>query len=226
MNKDQEEDNKGHLTGQSTHHLVEYDDHLIHCEALSSFRELCEAAAREGFEIKATSIFRSHERQLAIWNEKARGQRPLLDSRGNPLNYDSLSPGEVLETILRWSAIPGASRHHWGTEADVYDHSALPPGTAVELTPQEVAGIFALMHTWLDDNLSRFDFFRPYQKDQGGVAPEAWHLSYRPVSERYFKEYDFACFERAISHPDLELRELLWERREDIFERFVRNISH
>ena len=38
---------------------------------------------------------------------------------------------------MRWSAIPGSSRHHWGTDLDVYDAAAVTPDYQVQLTPQE-----------------------------------------------------------------------------------------
>ena len=31
------------------------------------------------------------------------------------------------DAILLWSALPGASRHHWGTDFDVFDRAAVPP---------------------------------------------------------------------------------------------------
>ena len=37
--------------------------------------------------------------------------------------------------ILEWSALPGASRHHWGSEFDVFDLAALPEGYRVQLLP-------------------------------------------------------------------------------------------
>lgn len=214
------------LTGQSTEHLARWEHFLIHRQALAAFRKLRRDSAREGFDIRPVSIFRSHAQQLAIWNEKARGLRPLLGPQGVPLNYATLIPEDRMVAILRWSALPGASRHHWGTELDVYDHNALPPGKQVELTPWEVAGWFAPLHAWLDENMQRFDFFRPYARDLGGVSPEGWHLSYRPVSQQYFEQYDFPLFQKVITHPQLELRELLWENREEIFQRYFRNVSH
>ena len=48
--------------------------------------------------------------------------------------------------------LPGASRHHWGHDVDIYDAAAMPEGYQIQLTPEEVegAGIFAPMHDWLD----------------------------------------------------------------------------
>ena len=215
------------LTGKSTEHLVKDQGHWIHQKALPAWQTLRESAGQEGFDIQAVSIFRSYERQLTIWNEKAKGLRPLQDEEGNIIEHSSLSQNEILSAILLWSAIPGAGRHHWGTELDIYDQSALGSGETIQLTPQEVEGPFAPMHTWLDQNLHSFDFFRPYDRDLGGVSVEKWHLSYAPVSQLYFKEYDFELFEKVIANPlpKLELRELIWQRREEVFNKYVRNIS-
>ena len=50
-------------------------------------------------------------------------------------------------------AIPGTSRHHWGTDLDVYDAAALPADYRLELSPAEVApgGLFDSLHRWLDE---------------------------------------------------------------------------
>ncbi|MCB9651596.1 MAG: M15 family metallopeptidase [Deltaproteobacteria bacterium] len=76
-----------------------------------------------------------------------------------------------LRAILNWSALPGGSRHHWGTEMDVVDLAAVPPDYRVRLLPDEVApgGPFHPLHQWLDENLERFGFFRPYARLQGGM---------------------------------------------------------
>ena len=52
---------------------------------------------------------------------------------------------------------------------------------------QEVAagGLFDPLHRWLDERMAvneSHGFFRPYDKDRKGVAPERWHLSYAPRS--------------------------------------------
>ena len=84
---------------------------------------------------------------------------------------------------------PRASRHHWGTDFDIYDASAMPEGYQIQLTPDEAQGdgLFAPMHDWLDEYLEsgESDFYRPYSVDKGGIAPERWHLSYRPIADQY-----------------------------------------
>ncbi|MCZ8486094.1 D-alanyl-D-alanine carboxypeptidase family protein [Vibrio lentus] len=34
------------------------------------------------------------------------------------------SEQQKLSAILRWSALPGASRHHWGCDFDVFAHQS------------------------------------------------------------------------------------------------------
>lgn len=218
------------LTGRSEEHL-ECCPELnasIHGEILLDLLKLREDAMRAGFEISLASSFRSFERQLAIFNAKARGERAILDLRGVPLDPNNLTDHEKLFAILRWSALPGSSRHHWGTDLDIFDKKAISPDYKLQLVPGEFekGGPFAPFHDWLDEKMSRtdFPFFRPYAKDQGGVSPERWHLSHRYALE-FSKSYSLGTFKRNIELADIEMKELILERAEEIFTNFVTNVS-
>ena len=183
---------------------------------------------KQGFDIKIKSSFRSFEAQLNIWNLKAQGKKSLLDSKGAPLNFDQLNPQEVLLAIMRWSAIPGFSRHHWGTDIDVYDAHSIK-FEDVELTPQEVApdGPCGKLHLWLNDYLDESSFFRPYSSFQGGVEEEKWHLSHRHQSQKYYQQIDLDFFIQSIEKmPELFLRDLLLEKPEFYLKQYVLNITH
>lgn len=163
---------------------------LLHRLVLEPWRQLQAAARKAGFEPKVISGFRDFERQKLIWHNKASGLRPILDDSGKRLEPGELSEAELLLAIMRFSAVPGASRHHWGSDFDVYDASAVDADYQVQLTPQEVAddGVFGAFHLWLDGYLSSEanpGFFRPYQIDRGGIAPERWHLSYAPLAAEF-----------------------------------------
>ena len=108
-------------------------------------------------------------------------------------------PKEIFEAILRWSALPGASRHHWGTDFDVIDGKRLSPEMKVALVPEEFApgGPFCELHDWLDKNMEGFGFYRPYQTDRGGVSPERWHLSYAPLAKDYLNQLSEDMVRRA-----------------------------
>jgi LAS superfamily LD-carboxypeptidase LdcB len=178
--------------GRTESHLIVIDGLAgrYHCEMASNLQELMAAARVQGFELAVASGYRSFERQLAIWQGKASGERPVLDSHGQPLVIDQLTDEELMWAILRWSALPGASRHHWGTDIDVYDRAAVSAGYRLQLIPEEYEGQgpFAEFSRWLGERIEHqqaFGFYRPYAEDCGGVAPEPWHLSYAPQAQHY-----------------------------------------
>ena len=117
--------------------LVGRGPHRLTAATAAAFNDMQVAAAYEGFNLQAASSWRSFERQLAIWNGKWRGERPLLDADNQPLDALQLDDMERLHAILRWSALPGTSRHHWGTDLDIYDPDSLPVGTRLALEPGE-----------------------------------------------------------------------------------------
>lgn len=174
------------LTGRVRSHVVELDEPrcTLHRDAVEPFLAMRGAALAAGIDLVAVSSFRDFDRQLAIWNAKFRGERPVLDRDSRPLDVLALAPAARVDAILGWSALPGASRHHWGSDFDVIDRAALPAGAAPQLVPAEFAagGPFARLDAWLGEHMHRYGFFRPYVSDRGGVSPEPWHLSYAPVS--------------------------------------------
>ncbi len=174
------------LTGRTRSHIEQLEQPRValHRDAVDDFLAMCSAARAEGIEIAVFSGFRDFDSQLAIWNRKFRGERPLLDANGIAVDHASLDEPAIIDHILRWSALPGASRHHWGSELDLYDAAALPEGYRVQLVPDEYApdAVFAKLAAWLAANAARFGFYRPYVSFLGGVYPEPWHWSYAPVS--------------------------------------------
>ena len=87
--------------------------HFLTKLTLTAFRQMSQAALADGINIGIASSYRSFERQTQIWNRKYRGENVVLDSNGLPISaWDQLSEQERIFAILRWSALPGASRHH------------------------------------------------------------------------------------------------------------------
>ncbi|MDR1759220.1 MAG: M15 family metallopeptidase [Fibrobacter sp.] len=155
-------------------------------------KNLRSAALQAGFSIQIESAYRSFERQLSIWNRKAAGELPLLDAAGN-LRARPQNEKEMVEAILTWSALPGASRHHFGTEVDVSDAFAIPEGYQVQLTPEECSGMFAPFHRWLSaqiENETAFGFARVFVPGRGKIQPEEWHLSHLPGAREMQKKID------------------------------------
>jgi LAS superfamily LD-carboxypeptidase LdcB len=220
------------ITGSTDTHLVSIDqgqddsvNQLIHKQVLTPFLDLQEAAKNAGFAIKICSAYRSFDRQLLIWNGKASGMRPVMDPFGKPINIQALSPWQKIQAILRWSALPGASRHHWGTDFDIFDAKAMPEGYKIQLTPEEVQGdgLFAPMHDWLDSYIDsgQTDFYRPYAVDKGGIAPERWHLSYRPLAGTYSKMLNGDILTNRLKRSNLMLLDEVLEHLDTIFQRYI-----
>ena len=219
------------LLGKTQEHLVplEGTKFFIHKDTLKDFLRLQNEAKLAGFDLQIASAFRDYDRQLKIWNLKASGQRKLFDDQGNELDFQKLSPKEVMFAIMRWSAIPGCSRHHWGTDIDVYDANTQAEQD-VKLTPSECEGNgpAAPLHQWLDsmiDQQSSFGFFRPYKTDRGGIAPERWHLSHGPQASKLFNFFTSSIFKRNLENPELLLREQLLDHADEIFQRYILNID-
>ena len=216
------------LTGQSREPLVwvcEGSPYWLHNEVLPHWMHLVASAAAAGFNLQIASAWRGFERQQLIWNDKAAGQRPVLDAQGNTLDIGSLSEDEWLFAMLRWSAIPGCSRHHWGTDLDVFDAAAVPADYRVQLTTEECVGegVFANFHCWLDKKLQEPDavFFRPYSRDNGGIAPEPWHLSCKPIATRYEKLLDEKKLLDWLMTQNIALKDRIAVYWHEIFQRYV-----
>lgn len=196
------------LTGRSRDHLAELTDPVcvLHREVVSPFLTLRAAAAADGIDLMAVSSFRDFDRQLGIWNGKFRGERQLPARDGQPLDVAGLTAAERVQAILWWSALPGTSRHHWGTDFDVVDAAAMPPGYQLRLVPAEYlpGGPFQRLTTWLDTRMHEFGFFRPYATDRGGVSPEPWHLSHARVAAAAAEQFSLQGLHEVLAAADIE----------------------
>ena len=217
------------LTGRARTHLSELPDPpcALHNEVVAPFLAMRAAAAADGIELVAFSTFRDFDRQLGIWNGKFRGERPMQDRAGKPLNALSLSPAERVTAILWWSALPGASRHHWGTDFDVLDGRSMAPGYKLQVIPAEyrAGGPFHRLTTWLDAHMHAFGFFRPYTTDRGGVAPEPWHLSYAPVARRAQESLSADSLRAVLAEAAIEGKSEVLATLEPSYANYVVNVD-
>lgn len=217
------------LTGRARTHVEQCVElgAAIHRQSISAVRALKGAAASEGIDLKIVSGFRDFGAQLKIWNAKYAGERTLYDEHGTAIDASGLDAVERIECILRWSALPGASRHHWGTEIDVIDAAALPPTSRYQLLPVEYApgGMFHPLNKWLDQNIARFGFFRPYAGQRGGVCPEPWHLSYTVIAAEALSLLTEDLLARTLAESDILGKAVLLNRLPLIYRSHVLNIS-
>jgi len=185
------------------------------------------AAAADGLDVAAQSSFRDFQRQLAIWNGKFSGARPMNDAAGNRVDAAAMTPSERVEAILLWSALPGASRHHWGTDLDFIDRAAVAAEYQIKLTREEFApgGPFAELDRWLEAHAARFGFFRPFKGERSGVQPEPWHFSFAPISERARRDLSPAVLQAAIEGAPLLGKEAVLARLDELHARYVARID-
>ena len=217
------------LTGQVRTHIADLADPpcALHASVIAPFVNLRRAALADGFDLIPVSGFRDFARQLAIWNGKFSGATPLYDASGRSLDATRLSPPQRIGAIVQWSAIPGASRHHWGTDLDLIDRRAVGPGYRVQLTAAEFTppGPFAPLAQWLEINAARFGFFRPFRGVLSGVQPEPWHFSFAPIAEYARRALTPALLRTALDEVPLLGKEYVLERLDELHARYVASID-
>lgn len=225
------------ITGKTSDHLtyIPTMDVYIHKDIRDDFFFLHNEAKKNNIEITIASGFRSFEKQKLIWNEKASGKRALFDEHGNIIDYNLVKDNqeELLYLILNWSAIPGMSRHHWGTDIDVFDMVPLMSEPTykdykVQLIDNETrcGGIFEKMHLWLDLEINsdsdKCAFFRPYNENSRGVKSERWHLSHKKIAQQFEQALSFDLFiEHLNESNDLLLKDFIIKNADEIFFNFI-----
>ncbi|MCS4307618.1 LAS superfamily LD-carboxypeptidase LdcB [Rheinheimera pacifica] len=215
------------LTGLSEQHLLKRPDgFMLHKDIAQPFTALCIAAKTEGIEITLVSAFRSYQRQAAIWQAKLAGKRPVYAQDGQAIDINSLTGKAKLDAVLLYSALPGASRHHWGTDLDVYDAAAVPPDYKPQLEPAEYGedGPFYRLQQWLSAYAADFGFFLPYREFQGGVAAEPWHISYQPLASAYLANFNSTLLRQCLTQHPVAEQQLVLTHLDAIFQRYVANI--
>jgi LAS superfamily LD-carboxypeptidase LdcB len=220
---------KNRIYGLDEKGLIPYSESiLLSPKTLSEFKRLQEKAEDQGIQLEIVSGFRSFNRQLLIWNNKAKGERPLLDENGDQLDFSSLSPIEIVHAILRWSALPGGSRHHWGTDFDVYDAKAITKDE-LQLIPSEYepGGDCEKLGEFLNQELSQKDcaFFRPYSLDLGGVGVEPWHLSFKEESKSFLSSLDIQTHKEILKDVPIVHKDIVLSHLDEIYATYILNIT-
>lgn len=149
--------------------------HRLRREAAAALKELYAAFRKEHpktpFWVQSST--RSYNDQKYIWNGKWTGRIPV---NGRDL---SRSVGDHMERaveILRYSSMPGTSRHHWGTDFDLN----------VLSDDYFTTGKGAVVYRWMTANARRYGFCQPYTAGRkSGYQEEKWHWSYVPLSKLF-----------------------------------------
>ena len=196
--------------------FIEVDGYIVDKFILEDFNKLKESLSRCGFTLRIESAYRPFERQLSIWNRKASGELRLLDAEGLPMERPA-DEEQLMYAILTWSALPGASRHHLGTDLDVVDAKACPDGYEVQLTPAECDGMFRPFHeklTQLMGAAESFGFERVFVPGRGKIQPEKWHIAHLPTSRKYLEHFSLKELRAIYEKTDIACKSALLDNLE------------
>jgi zinc D-Ala-D-Ala carboxypeptidase len=146
----------------------------LRTEVYNALVEMSKAIQKDlpGVHITAISTMRSYNDQKSIWNAKWNGLRSVSNKSLKNIKDERQ---RALE-ILKYSSMPGTSRHHWGTDIDMnsLNNSYFESGQGKKL------------YAWLLQNASRFGFSQPYTAGrEKGYSEERWHWSYTPLSKQF-----------------------------------------
>ena len=217
---------QAHTLGKDESLLVECQNGFrLLPEVCGAFKKMQWAAAQDNVDMQIVSSYRGFDRQLQIWQKKWSGIATLLDANENVLDATALSDKEKILAILTWSALPGASRHHWGTDLDVYDKSAVEQSQHdFQLVCSEYdRGPCTQLNKWLNQNAIKFGFIRPYAKYNGGIAREPWHLSYQASADKISGLVDEKRLLANLMKSDILGLDCIITNMPDIYQRFVLN---
>lgn len=152
----------------------------LRIEVYEAFKRMHDAALQSGKKLIIKSATRNFYRQKSIWERKWSGET-LVD--GKNLAETVSDPVERARIILRFSSMPGTSRHHWGTDIDL---NALNNEYFLTKKGKEI-------YTWLTENASDYGFCQTYTpKDSTrptGYEEEKWHWSYLPLARSFLEQY-------------------------------------
>ena len=144
-----------------------------------AFIKMFYAAQFSGITLSVVSATRNFEYQKAIWDAKWYGSMP---ADGKNLFITEKDPIKRAAVILKYTSMPGTSRHHWGTDLDINSID-----TAYFETPEGIK-----VYEWLAKNAHRYGFCQPFNtKDtrMKGYEEEKWHWSYMPLAESFLHAY-------------------------------------
>lgn len=217
------------MLGKTDQHLHFLNEKVaIHKEMLLAFKALETAAKYVDIDLKIASGYRSFDRQLHIWNNKFSGQSTIKDSHGKVIDKSTLSDEALMHAILLFSALPGASRHHWGCDIDIYASNLLAKNYQLQLEPWEYSeqGPLHKLSVWLNKHANQFGFYFPYAAYQGGVAAEPWHLSYAPLAQHYQKNLNNLHLKQLLLDHNISGKDIILNNLDEIIERYIKNVNN
>ena len=142
----------------------------LRTETYEALKKMCEAGRKDGIILKIGSAMRNFNAQKRIWEAKWK-IRTQFKPAARALN------------IMKFSAMPGTSRHHWGTDIDIN----------AKTDSYFRSGKGKKEYEWLLAHAAEFGFYRPYTAKgtdrKSGYEEEKWHWSYMPLAVHFQEAY-------------------------------------
>jgi hypothetical protein len=128
------------------------------------------------FDFRNRSFNRISERAAELCNLPVGHSWKPDSTRHSKCWKRTLSPTDRELEILVASSAPGISRHHWGTEFDLFS-----------LNPRNFAEEARMVDEWrwMTAHAYEFGYFQPYTQGEHGAGymEERWHWSYYPIGQ-------------------------------------------
>ena len=161
-----------------------------------AFNKMQIAAKKDGIDLKIASAHRGYDRQKLIWNTKFKKFTTEFN----------LKPNQAVYEIIRFSTIPGTSRHHWGTEIDIIDNNYPDEEDVLIAKKFQKGGVFFKVKNWLNINSEKFGFYITYNNDPNrkGFEHEPWHYSYAPVSKKMLSLFLKSDLKKVIKKEEIK----------------------
>ena len=175
-------------------------------ETIDAFINMHKAAKDDNIDLKIISGTRDFNTQKMIWEKK------FSNHQGS-----NLSDIDIIKRIMRWSAMPCTSRHHWGTDIDINGFDDYFDGKNIKANNE---------YRWLVKHAAIFGFFQVYSiKEKGkrltGYNEEKWHWSYMPLARDYLNQY-----KELVSYSDIKgFSGSEYAKDLDIINKYVMGIS-
>ena len=161
-------------------------------ETYAAFQKMATAAEKDSILLTIISATRNFEYQKQIWENKWKN---LATTKA--ANHTKATK------IMEYSAMPGASRHHWGSDIDLnnLDNRFFDNGEGKKI------------YTWLKTHAAAYNFCQPYTPNRPtGYKEERWHWSYMPIAKActqfaktHLKDAQITGFSGAPSAQKLEI---------------------
>ncbi len=166
----------------------------MRCKAYEAFKKMFFDAKACGINLEIVSAGRNFNYQKGIWERKWKDGK-----------YIKYFGADRVKNIMKYSSMPGTSRHHWGTDIDLnsLSNSYFSSGAGLK------------EYNWLTSHAKTYGFYQTYtSKESGrtGYEEEKWHWSYMPVAEKLLEAYnntvkltDITNFNGSEYAPELDI---------------------